>query len=137
MNRTQAFRRILWAAVAFNLFGAYLFAYPASTAGQLLGLPPDVPLVYRAIVAVFVLLFGGAYAWLALQPEPNRPLVAFSAIGKTSVFVMIAILWLANESSLRGVLAALGDLFFAAAFAWWLLDQKATSTDSFSPAARR
>ncbi|MGH9677330.1 MAG: hypothetical protein ACRD36_09535, partial [Candidatus Acidiferrum sp.] len=61
-----------------------------------------------------------AYAWLALQPRIDRPLVAMSAIGKAAAFSIIFMLWLIGEASGRGVLAAVGDLVFAGIFAWWL-----------------
>jgi hypothetical protein len=34
------------------------------------------------MTALFVLLFAGAYAWLAMQPTINRPFVAFGAIAR-------------------------------------------------------
>jgi hypothetical protein len=72
-------------------------------------------------LAFFSLLFGGAYVWLARQPKIDRPLVAFSAIGKAGSFVVIFILWLFGEVSWRSVLGDIGDLIFAGLFAWWLL----------------
>jgi hypothetical protein len=74
---------------------------------------------------MFALLFGGSYAWLALQARMDRPLVALAAIGKASFFVLIFVLWLAGEASGRGVLAASGDMILAAIFAWWLGSEQA------------
>lgn len=48
-------------------------------------------------------------------------LVAFLAIGKASFFALMLILWLADAASGRIVLAASGDLIFAAIFVRWLL----------------
>jgi len=124
MMSTELFRRILWAAAAFNVFGACLLGFPASSAGQLAGLPADVPLAYRALVTVFVLLFGGTYAWLAWQPQPNRPMVVLGTIGKVSVVVVVVALWLAAEASLNSVAVVAGDLVFALAFAYWLRGSK-------------
>ena len=87
MSREHVLRPALWTAAFFNLAGAYPFAMPASSMGQFAGLPPDAPVVYRAMTALFVLLFAGAYAWLAMQPSINRPLVAFGAIGKAAAFL--------------------------------------------------
>src|SRR5207249_55184 len=56
-------RSTLWASVVYNLGGTLLFVFPSSL-GRLAGLPGPVPRVYTALLAVFVALFGGAYAWL-------------------------------------------------------------------------
>jgi len=50
---------------------------------------PTAPPIYCALLALFVVLFAGAYAWLALQPNINRPLVAFAAIGKAGAFAVV------------------------------------------------
>lgn len=120
MSQDAFIRRILWLSALFNLGGAYLFAFPASALGQFAGLPAAVPLLYRAFVALFVLLFGGLYAWLAMQPVVHRPMVAFAAIGKSSAFVLMLLLWLLGEASLRGVQAITGDLLLAVLYLHWL-----------------
>jgi hypothetical protein len=114
-------RYVLWVSVAFNLGGALLFAFPSSPLGQFAGLPVPVPAVYNMLIAFFVLLFAGAYAWLACQPAIDRPLVALSAIGKAGAFMVICIFWLLGEIPGRGVMTASGDLIFAGIFTWWLL----------------
>jgi len=121
MNKDKIIRYALWISVAFNLFGALLFAFPASPLGQFAGLPIPVPAIYSTLLAFFVVLFAGAYFWLARQPIIDRPLVAFSAIGKAGSFVVMIILWLLGEIPGRSVLFASGDLIFACIFAWWLL----------------
>jgi hypothetical protein len=97
MLRTAVFRRLLWATVLFNVLGAALLGFPGSPLGQLAGLPAVVPLAYRAILATFVLLFAACYGWLALQPEPNHPMVGLGAIGKASVVMVVIGMWLAGE----------------------------------------
>jgi len=121
MNPETFIRRVLWASVAFNLGGAMLFAFPASALGQFAGLPAPVPPLYSTLLALFVLLFGGAYAWLACQAQIDRPLIAFGAIGKASAFALICAFWIAGDAPIRGVLAAAGDLIFAGLFTWWLV----------------
>lgn len=120
MNRETVLRRALWTAAVFNLLGALLFAFPASYFGQFAGLPAEVPAAYRALTALFVLLFGGAYLWLARQAVVDRALLTFGAIGKASAFTLIVILWLTGAASGRGVLIASGDLILAALFIWCL-----------------
>lgn len=121
MSRDKVLRCSLAASVVFNLFGALIFGFPSSPLGQFAGLPSSVPGIYRAFVALFVLLFGCVYAWLACQRHIDRPLVALGAIGKAGAFAVVLIFWLAGEAPTRGVAAATGDLVFAGIFAWWLL----------------
>jgi hypothetical protein len=113
-------RQALWLSAGYNFGGAAMFALPASPLGQLAGLPSEVPLVYRVMLAFFVALFGGAYAWLARAPEISRPMVALCAIGKACAFALIVVLWLAGAAAGMGVLLAIGDLVLAAVFTRWL-----------------
>ena len=124
MSREHVLRPALWTAAFFNFAGAAPFAFPGSTLGQFAGLPTDVPVIYRAMTALFVLLFAGAYAWLAMQPTINRPLVAFGAIGKAAAFLMVVVLWLNGAVAAGGVLAMVGDILLALVFAWCLLDRR-------------
>jgi len=122
VSRNDKFIRVvLWASAVFNLAGGLLFAFPDSTISQLAGLPVPVPTFYSGLLAEFIILFGASYAWLALQPAINRPLLAFGAIGKTGAFLLVAVLWLAGQAPARGVLAITGDLIFACLFFGWLL----------------
>ena len=121
MDKGEWFRRTLWLSVVYNLGGAFLFAFPSSAFRRLMGLPDPVAPVYCALLAFFVALFAGAYAWLAVQQDIDRPLVAFSAIGKGGAFSLILAFWFLGQSPARGVLAASGDLAFAGIFTWWLL----------------
>ena len=119
VNRDALLRKVLWATVVYNLAGAAAFAFPSS-AGQLAGLPVPVAPIYSVLLAIFVLLFGGAYAWLALQPTIDRPLVGFAAFGKASVFVAAVTLWATGQGPGWFIPGATGDLIFAAIFVWWL-----------------
>ena len=121
MNKDRVLRRALWFSAPYNVGGAALFAFPSSLFGQFAGLPTSVPPLYSTLLGFFVLLFGGAYAWLAMQGEIDRPLVAFAAIGKAGVFTLILVLWIVGSAPPRGVLAASGDLVLAVIFAWYLL----------------
>ena len=123
MSRDTTIRRALFVAALFNFGAALAFAFPTSL-GQLVALPAAPPL-YAALCAVFVALFGGSYAWLALQPTISRPLVAFGAIGKTSAFVLFFTLWFFGHASFLLMLGGIGDLAFAAVFATWLRESAA------------
>jgi hypothetical protein len=116
----RTLRISLGLACPFNLFAAALFAMPASTLGQLMGLPADVPAVYSALVGLFVGLFGATYGWLAVQPDIDRPLLWLATIGKFAAFAIAVTLWLKQELAVRGVAAAVGDFAFASIWLAWL-----------------
>ena len=122
MSREDFLRRALWVSVPFNLGGALFFLFPALS-GPLMGLPEGAPLVYRAGVALFVVLYAGSYAWNAMQPRIDRPLVWLAVIGKSSFFFLVALLWLSGDMPFRSVFATSGDLALAAAF-WWGLQEE-------------
>jgi hypothetical protein len=127
MSREHVLRPALWTAAFFNLVGTFLFAFPASRLGQFAGLPAQAPAIYRALTALFVLLFGCAYAWLAMQRTINRPLVAFGAIGKAGAFVVVVLLWLRGAVPATSVSAIVGDLVLAGVFLWCLRDRRRMS----------
>lgn len=120
MDQDRFIRRIFWVSAVFNLGAAFVFAFPDSLLGQWAGLPTDVPLIYSALVALFVVLFGGMYVWLAVQPVIPTAFVSFAAIGKGSVFVMAAMFWMAGEIPSRTFQLSIGDLALAAIYVWWL-----------------
>jgi hypothetical protein len=121
VNRDAFLRKVLWTTVFYNVAGALAFFFPASL-GQLAGLPVPVPPIYSVLLGLFVLLFGAAYLWLALQPAIDRPLVAFAAAGKASVFVAAVVLWAIGQGPGWFIPGATGDLIFALLFTWWLWD---------------
>jgi hypothetical protein len=115
-----AIRWSLWLACPFNLVAAGVFAFPSSAIGRQLGLPEQVSPLYSWLVALFVALFGIAYAWLAQRPSIDRPMLALGSIGKLGAFLVALSLWL--EAAVPGliVLVALGDLAFATLWFGWL-----------------
>lgn len=121
MNIDRLIRPVFGFSAVFNFGAAFLLAFPAGPLGQWIGLPSQVPALYSALAAMFVALFGGMYAWLAMQPVLPRPMVALAAIGKTSAFLLAAILWFAGEVSGRLVQLSIGDLLLAAIYTYWLL----------------
>jgi hypothetical protein len=121
MGRNAIVRGALAVSTPFNLAAAFVFAFPGSALGQLQGLPSDAPALYRALVALFLVLFAGAYAWLSVQKQISRPLLALGAIGKAVAFLTFMSLALANLCPARLALGSIGDAVLASIFAWWLL----------------
>lgn len=120
MSPEKILRAGLWCAALFNVLGALLFAFPGSSAGQVLGLPTEVPMIYRTFTGLFVLLFAGAYAWLAANRPVVKPFVVFAALGKAAAFVMIVALWAFGYVSGLVVFIGSGDAVLAAIFVWCL-----------------
>ena len=121
MTPDKVIRIALWMSVPFNFVAAYSAANPASFMGQLMGLPFEAPAIYTVLLAWFVLIFGVAYGWLAMQKQVNRVLVGFAAYAKTGVFALVAMLWVAGQCKGITVLFVTGDLLFAGVFFWWLV----------------
>jgi hypothetical protein len=124
MQRDRIVRTALGASVPFNLGAAYLFARPDSAFAKGLGIPGPAPPLYCALVALFLVLFAGAYAWLCRSREIARPLVAFAAIGKSLAFFTFVFLWLLSLGPGGAAVASLGDAFLAGIFLWWLLTRR-------------
>lgn len=118
MIDSRMIRRALAVTAMFNFAAALAFGFPASV-GQLVALP-NAPAVYTALTAAFIALFGGSYAWLALQPVISRPLLMLGAIGKTAAFSIFFSLWLFGQVSLLLMIGGIGDLAFALLFFAWL-----------------
>jgi hypothetical protein len=119
VDRDRIMRGALWTSFVANLVAAAAFAYP-DTLGRLAGFPGGAPRLYTGTLAALVALYGLTYGWLASRPRIDRPLVAFSALGKTSFVVVAFVCWLRGELTGQGMLTASGDLVFAAIFVWWL-----------------
>ena len=118
----------LWISFPLNLGAAYMFAFPSSWPGQMLELPQSVNPIYAGLCALMVALFGFVYAWLALQPNVNQPLLVVGALGKACVFFLCAGLWLTGAASSLLVGAASIDLMFGLFWLFWLLLGQAPDT---------
>jgi hypothetical protein len=70
---------------------------------------------------VSVLLFGAGYLVVARDPHKNHGLVFLAAVGKTYVFAIWTIGWFQSEVTVLALAGAIGDLAFAAVFAWFLV----------------
>ena len=112
-------RIALWAAAFFNLGAGILFAF-ASSLGHLVGMPLPVPRVYGVFIAMFIILFAGAYAWMACSAHIDRPMLALAALGKAAAVALAIVFYSLGELGPRALVAASGDLLLAVLFAWWL-----------------
>lgn len=111
-------RSALWATVALNAVGVAVFAPPA-LGYHSAWLPVEVPRYFAAQVGFIILLFGGVYAWLAMQPRINRPLVVVGGLGKLGFFGITLVYAIAGDVPAAMALNATPDLVLAAIFLWW------------------
>jgi len=118
MSHDRILRNALWATVALNLIGVAVFGLAAFALPSPL-LPGAVPPFFAAQIGFTIALFGGVYAWLALQPTFNRALVVVGGLGKLGFFALTVAYAVAGAVPLGTVLGASPDLAFAAIFLWW------------------
>jgi hypothetical protein len=106
------------AAAVFNAAVGLGLLFARPWLGGLIGLDPatgtNLALLY--LTASFILLFAGAYGWVALKPMTNRPLILLGAIGKLVAVVCVAVPWMTGAIDARLPSLAAGDLVFAALF---------------------
>lgn len=127
-DRDSLMRLTLWLSAAANLGVAGLVLFPASVLAQFAGLPAEpVPALYRTLLALFIALFGAAYAWLARQVVVSRAFVAFAATGKFLAFSITLLLWMTSLTPGRWALLMAGDLVLAAVFVVWLVNGREAS----------
>jgi hypothetical protein len=119
LGHDRVVRGALWASVVLNLIGVALFLPPAlGIAPELLPIP--APRFFAAQVALTIGLFGGVYAWLALRPRIDRPLLFVGALGKLGFFALAVAYWAAGDLPAAAVPQAMPDLALALVFLWWL-----------------
>lgn len=116
-------RKSVWASVPFNCLGATAFAFPQSLPGRLLQVP-DAPAIQSFLLGFIILVFGLMYLWIAVQPEINRPLLAFGAIGKVGVFLIGAVLCVLGKAPLMLALGLVGDLAFGSLWLAWIRSKR-------------
>jgi len=114
----RVIRTALWATVVLNGLGVVVFALPALGYRSSL-LPIEVPPFFAAQLGFTIALFGGVYAWLAIQPSINRGLVVVGGLGKLGFFAITLAYAIAGEVPPGMALNATPDLLLAAIFLWW------------------
>ncbi len=118
MSRDRIIRSALWATVALNALGVYVFL-PLALGKTSPLLPLDVPRFFAAQIGLTIALFGGVYAWLALQPQINRALVVVGGLGKLGFFALTLTYSLVGDVPTSMAVNAAPDLIFATIFLWW------------------
>ncbi len=124
-RRTSAASSAPWlfgVAAAFNVAVGIGLLFLRPWLAPLLGLDPiaGTNLVLIDLAGGLILLFGYAYARVAMDPTRYRPYIPLGIGGKLVAVVSAAAPWLAGEISWRLPLLAGGDLVFAALFLAYL-----------------
>lgn len=108
-------RVALWASVALNAGGVVVFA-PLAVGRASALMPVAVSPFLAGQVTAVIALFGGVYAWLALQSRVHRPLLVVGGLGKLG-FCCVAVAYAAaGVVPARVALSALPDLVLGAVF---------------------
>lgn len=118
MVSDRLLRGALWATVALNTLGVIIFALPALGRTTPL-LPIAVPPYFAAQIALTIGLFGGVYAWLAMQSQLNRALIVVGGMGKLGFFGLTLAYSLAGDLPFSMALNATPDLLLATVFLLW------------------
>jgi len=113
-------RGALFATAGMNIVAAVAFLPPARGLRAIIGMPPDGHPLYLATVSMFVLLFGLAYLWAAVEGRAERLFITMAAAGKLSFFVLLVWFWLTGAVPPRAPVAGTADLLFAVLFFGWL-----------------
>lgn len=114
----RVLRIALWATVALNALGVFIFA-PLALGHPSPLMPIAVPPYFAAQIGFTIALFGGVYAWLAMQREFNRALVIVGGLGKLGFFLLTLAYALAGDLPMSTAAQATPDLVFASIFLWW------------------
>ncbi|MGE0043654.1 MAG: hypothetical protein AB7H88_15275 [Vicinamibacterales bacterium] len=76
---------------------------------------------YAAQLALVIAIFAGVYAWLAMQPHVNRPLLVVGAVGKLGFFALFVVYGAAGDLAWSSVVNAAPDAVLGTVYAAWLL----------------
>lgn|GEM_PF-949896 len=125
MLRNRIIRGALWSSVALNLLGVAVFL-PAAMGLRAPLLPIAGPPCYAAQVTLVIGLFCGVYAWLALQPVINRPLLVVGALGKLGFFLSAGVYAATGDIPAKVVPQSAPDLILAMVFLWWAGTERST-----------
>lgn len=123
MSRDRLIRIALWTSALLNLLGVAVFGPPALGVDSDM-LPMDPPRFYVAQIGLTIALFAGVYAWLAMQPVIDQPLLVVGALGKLGFFALFVAYWLAGDVPARSVAQAVPDLVLGSAFLWWVRTER-------------
>lgn len=119
MIQDRYFRAVLVAGSLFNLFMAAAILFPDSV-GSFADLPRCESRFFPWLLALFIALFAGVYAYLAVVAVIDRSLVILAIIGKTGVFLVALACLILGELSFGAFVPAIGDLIFALVFLGWI-----------------
>jgi hypothetical protein len=116
-------RGALYATAAMNVLAAGAFLPAARPVRDLIGLPEYEHPLYATTVAMFILLFGLAYLWTAIEGRSARLFIALAAAGKFSFFAALTCFWWLGSLPMRAPVLGSADLFFSVLFTIWLFGQ--------------
>jgi len=121
MNQDAAMRRVLAFGALFNFTAVAIVLFP-DVLGGAIELPEPGSRFFPWMLALFIGLFGGVYAWQSRRPVIDRSLIALAAVGKIGVFAVALACLLLGDISVGAFAPAVGDFLFGLYFVHWLRD---------------
>lgn len=122
MDKEKIMKWTLIVGALFNFFAATVILFP-DTIGAFSGLPASGSPFYNRMIAMFILVFGFIYGWLATNKEINRSIVGVAIIGKFGVFIVATLSFILGDIVFSAVMPAIIDLLFGFIFLWWFLSK--------------
>ena len=104
-------------AALFNVaIAAFLLFAPGGAHELMVPGPEPQNFLLTYLLAVLVGTFGLGYWWVARDPQRNLSVIQLAIIGKTLVFIVVAVLFFQNGATAFILALATADLVFAALF---------------------
>ena len=128
-NISPGWQKLFWAAAVYN----FLVGLPSILAPGLamanLGLPaPDPMSAFNIqVMGILICTFGLGYLMVAQGQPGAKQILTLGIIGKLGILLLLGIRMLSTPMPIPIITASFGDLFFAAAFAFFLFGNSGKS----------
>lgn len=119
---SPGWQKLFWAAAAYNLLVGLPSVLAPGLAMANLGLPaPDPMSAFNIqIMGILICTFGLGYLMVAQGQPGAKQILTLGIIGKLGILLLLGIRMLSMPMPFPIIAASFGDLFFAAAFAFFL-----------------
>ena len=119
---SPGWQKLFWAAAAYNLLVGLPSVLAPGLAMVNLGLPaPDPMSAFNIqVMGILICTFGLGYLMVAQGQPGAKQILTLGIVGKLGILLLLGIRMLSVPMPFPIIAASFGDLFFAAAFAFFL-----------------